>query len=151
VHPFLHQLRFDTVADMCNECIEWRVIWDSNIRYILCHFYGPAKFTYGLKSVQRCEGSKNMVTFLKKHNQKVSVCTTAINTGGLRTTHHLPWEDQLIWHSKLFWVWVNCLPVWNTHFQDNFVWIYDGILVGQKVSENITQKCFALMAMKDYK
>jgi len=37
-----------------------------------------------------------MVTFLKKHNQKVSVCTTAINAGGLRTTHHLPWQDHLL-------------------------------------------------------
>jgi len=47
------------------------------------------------------DSSKNMVTFLKKKkcNQKVSVCTTAINARGLRTTHathHLPQQDHLL-------------------------------------------------------
>jgi hypothetical protein len=53
------------------------------------------KTTYRLKSV-RCDSSKNMVTFLKKRNQKVSVCTTAINAGGLTTTYHLPQQDHLL-------------------------------------------------------
>jgi sulfur relay (sulfurtransferase) complex TusBCD TusD component (DsrE family) len=65
------------------------------MKYILCHYYGPAKLTYGLKSVQRCDSSKNMVTFLKKHNQKVRVCITGINARGPTTTHHLPRQDHL--------------------------------------------------------
>ena len=66
------------------------------MRNILCHYYGPAKLTYGLKSVQWCDSSKNMVTFLKKHNQKVSVCTIVVNAEWLRFTHHLPWQDHLL-------------------------------------------------------
>jgi len=51
-HPALRQLQFETVTDRCNECTDQRVIWDTNIRYILCHYYGPAKLTYRLKYVQ---------------------------------------------------------------------------------------------------
>jgi hypothetical protein len=61
--------------------------------YISCHYYGPAKLTYGLKSGKQCDSSKNMVTFFKKYNQKVGVCTTAFNAEGSEL--HITYPDRI--------------------------------------------------------